>query len=278
MRTEQLMEMARDRFENKNHITDYDLKMPLLDFILKIYSTCDPACYGANWSKYIIGRIGRDEKVKNTPLHYNVNYIKHNANKGDMGMMYPPIQWPYGGCYFTDPEDNKFYDIKYEFTERMYIENKISFLGRKSGLYTLRNLRPYQDLDGYLFTFVDCDDDFKFKFLMISHQDLYRTGYLTFTPMNSTKKDNKENKKIVYGTTIKKGSYEEDYLLHHNKLNGTGIDDLVDYMIMENDKLKSNFIKKFHNKKNEDKPKTIYNTDTEENKKPVSTFWLTQNI
>jgi hypothetical protein len=244
MRTEKLLEMAKSRFKNKNNLSDEDFDLPIMDFILKIYSTCDPSCYGANWSKYLIKLLRWKERQKTHPFKSSnsVFSTKLNSNLGDMALTYPESHWFNGEFTHYDKESREEHITPYESVIKKFFEIKISFLGGKNNLFTMRNLRPYQDLDGYLFTFVDCDDDFKFKFLLISHNDLYHESLLNFCPMNSTKKDNYENKKIVYGTTFKKGSVEEHFLFQYNKLKGTGLDDLIDYIWEENEKMKSQFI------------------------------------
>jgi hypothetical protein len=232
-----LMEMAKNRFNKKNILTDIDFNKSLRDFILYVYINCDPAVYGTNWSKKLLKDI-RNYGIKNT---YRV---LDKSDLGDITLSFPEYNyWDLKPTYIH-PLHKTSHHVSEEQCVRKFYEIKISYLG-KSESYTIRNLRKYQELDGYIFTFVDCVDDFNPKFIFVSHDDLYNRSGLTFTPMNGTKKQNKDNTNIGVGTTFKKGSRQELNLLYLNKLNGTSFEDLMDFLNKENDIIKKEFSNKW---------------------------------
>jgi hypothetical protein len=232
-----LMEMAKNRYFKKNTITEYDFNRSIKDFILYSYVNCDPAVYGANWSKKLLLDIRRSG-IKNS---YR---ILDSSNRGDIALSFPET------CYwdkkptYVHPIRKTTHHVKEHQCSRRYYEVKLSYLG-KSGSYSIRNLRKYQKLDGYIFTLVDCKNDFDVKFIFITHDDLYNYSGLTFSSMNGTKKSNKDNVNIGVGCAFKKGSWQEYNLLVLNKLNGTSYQDLFDFLNNENDNVKKEFSDKW---------------------------------
>ena len=129
--------------------------------------------------------------------------------------------------------------------------------------------------------------------------------------MNGTKKSNELNTNIGIGCTFKKGSLSEDLLYKYNMLDGTDFNSIINYINIQTNELSKSFREEFFRddvlirkceewdnfwnadtisntdtklcpRKNKKRPKIFYNPDTElhdeENKKPVISFWLTQNI
>lgn len=237
MYDQSLMETAKNRFYKKNKLDEYDFKKSIKDFILYVYVNCDPAVYGANWSKKLIKEI-RDHGIKNTYRALT------QSDLGDMALVFPDFDYWVNRPLYIHPLNKTHHYITEKEASKKFYEIKISYLG-KTGSYTIRNLRKYQDLDGYIFTFIDCKDNFNEKYILISHDDLYYRSGLTFSAMNGTKSKNKDNVNIGVGTTFKKGSIKEYELLDLNKLNGTSFQDLMDYLNKENDKIKIEFSDKW---------------------------------
>lgn len=233
----QLMEMAKSRFFKKNNLTDNDFKKSIRDFILYAYVNCDPAVYGSNWSKKLLRDI-RMSGIQNT---YRV---LDKTDLGDIALSFPESKYWDGKPTYLDPIHKTSHHVTESQCVRKFYEIKLTYLG-KTGTYSIRNLRPYQELDGYILTLVDCKDEFEVKFIFITHDDLYHRSGLTFSSMNGTTKQNKENVKIGLGTSFKKGSCKEANLLTLNKLKGTSFQDLTDFLNNENDKIKKEFSDKW---------------------------------
>jgi hypothetical protein len=222
MEMDQLLEIATKRFKTKNKFTDRDYKKPMDEFILMMYVNCDPASYGRQFVK----KIMRDESE--TPLEEkrNLYYIKDWVDQGDLVQLYPSVEYFSGVIY--DSKRHK--QVKWDNASKMTIEVKISYL-TKEGNYNIRNIRPYQDFDYFLFCFVDCENDFTAKFIMVEKRVITEfDNCFTLTPMNGTKKANKDNKDIGYGTSFKKGFSQEWTLEQYNLLDGTTYDSFKRYL------------------------------------------------
>jgi hypothetical protein len=231
-----LMEMAKNRYFKKNTITEYDFKKGIRDFILYSYINCDPAVYGANWSKKLLMDI-RSYGIK------NLYRVLDSSDCGDIAFSFPETNYWDRTPTYVHPVHKTTHHVKNSQCSRRYYEVKLSYLG-KSGSYSIRNLRKYQKLDGYIFTLIDCENDFDIKFIFITHDDLYHHSGLTFSYMNGTQKQNKTNSNVGVGSTFKKGSQKERNLLILNRLNGTSFQDLMNFLTNEND----NVIKEFSDK------------------------------
>jgi len=204
-----LLEQAIAKYSIKNMINNSDYEKPIKDFILKLFLNCDPASYGKQYGNKLIHDL---KKI----FDDDVSSVADNLDKGDLMINHYP---------------NRNDTTK----KSKYFEIKISFLG-KSSCYTLRNLRPYQDLDGFIVTLVDCKNEFKEEVYLLSKEDLFQNIGLHLTPMNGTKTRNDKNVEIGYGVTIKKNSKEHKMLGTYNKLKGNKYKDLEDYMRRLNSK------------------------------------------
>ena len=236
MYNRELMEMAKNRYFKKNKISDYDYKKSMRDFILYSYVNCDPAVYGVNWSKKLRRDLG-DCGVG------NLYRVLDKSDLGDIALSFPETNYWDRTPTYVHPLHKTTHHVSYSQCSRRYYEVKLSYLG-KSGSYTIRNLRKYQELDGYIFTLVDCENEFEMKFIFITHDDLYNRSLIKFSSMNGTTEQNKKNVNVGVGCVFKKGSWQEHNLLVLNKLNGTSFQDLVDFLSNEND----NVIKEFSDK------------------------------
>jgi len=217
---ESLLENAIRRYHTKNHVSNKDYKLSIYEFILTIYLNCDPATYGKHFSNKLIYELKKLFKG-------DINFVSDNLDRGDFCINYYP--------------KNTLTDIG-GYIESKYYEIKTSYLG-KNGTYTIRNLRKYQDLDGYLITLVDCENSFKLETYLINPIDLYDNSGLTFTNMNGTKKRNENNLEVGLGTAFRKGSKLHDNIKRLNRLSGNDFKDLYEYFVKINKKLKEEYWK-----------------------------------
>ena len=107
-----------------------------------------------------------------------------------------------------------------------FAEIKTSYLG-KSGTYRLTHLRMWQKFKYYIICFVDCENDFNAELYLI---DKYIMDKFKLTPMNGTSHANSENNNIELSCTIKKGTPNHNILKRYNRLSGTTIYDLKDFV------------------------------------------------
>ena len=123
---------------------------------------------------------------------------------------------------------NKLHEIYY-----FNCEVKVSYLN-KNGIYTLRNLRPYQDYTHYLIVFVDCEDSFKYKISLVEKNVINNTLHLS--DMHGIKDVNINVTNKHLGGVVKKDSYEEiiifnEYNLLKSNNNIESINDAIDSIL-----------------------------------------------
>ena len=106
------------------------------------------------------------------------------------------------------------------------VEIKVSYLGQ-SNSYNITHLRMWQKFQYYLFCFIDCSNGFIPEFYLI---DKYVLHKIKMTPMNGTKQSNSENTNIELRSTISKNGEFHKLFKKENKLRGTHLLDLKDYM------------------------------------------------
>ena len=193
-----LLKLAFERYNVKNNIDYKNYSLSMGDFILKIYAHCDPATYGKQYNKRLLDELNQKCEM----------FFKRVKDKLDMG-------------------DISVEDAINEII--LFLEVKISFLSRDAKNYTIRNVRTYQNLDLYLLTFIDCDNNFKEEICLIKPEDLYNNCGLSFSFMNGTKKSNLNNEKVGMATSFKKDSDIHKNIMKHNILNGSDFNDLFQY-------------------------------------------------
>ena len=232
---QELLEQAKDKYESKNDIKDhYYYKDSMEDFILRMFIHCDPSSYGKKFVKKIL----RDHKSDDKGV--TLYSVFDKTDRGDIALSYPEPNYFTGRFY--DPREFRELDYQTEVFKK-WAEVKISYLG-KNDTFTIRNIRPYQDFDYYLLCFVDCKDNFKPCFILVSKDVITNNPVFTLTPMNGTKNANKDNKDIGYGMTVKRNGDNFFYLTEiTNLLEGTTYQDVTNFFIRENEKLKRHFNK-----------------------------------
>jgi hypothetical protein len=105
-------------------------------------------------------------------------------------------------------------------------EIKVSFLGQTKS-YSLTHLRMWQKFQLYLFCFIDCENNFTPEFYLL---DKYILNKVKMSPMNGTKTANSENENIEMRSTIKKDGEYHKLFKKENKLKGTTLSDLKDFI------------------------------------------------
>jgi hypothetical protein len=239
--------LAKERYYNKNVITEKDFNLNLENFLLKIYTLCDPFVYGTQWDKWLI------KIVKKENLY--VGSVDKSEERGDMNMSYPktnnnPIQQteeinlPF---YYGSVSGTHYGNVVLDVDQiQKYFENKISFLGKTSQSYTIRNIRPYHNIDYFMLCFVDCEDNFKPHFICIDKTVLTDNRDYRLSYMNGTKKSNENNENCNMGVTIKKNSPQYKRLINvHNKLKGTSINDMLEFLFSLNISLRDELLNSF---------------------------------
>lgn len=107
----------------------------------------------------------------------------------------------------------------------IYMEIKVSFLTKKRR-FCITHIRQWQEIDYYLICFIDCEERFRPYIYLIDKSCVEK---LKLTAMNGTKESNKNNDKIEQRVTIDKNSLGHNIIKEDNKLNGTSIEDLIDF-------------------------------------------------
>ena len=186
------LELAIERFQNsKNNDVPYHL--PFNDFILECYLGYPPSAYGKYLEKKIIQEVGR------------LLEIPESENRGDCEIR---VYASRGNLLMDD--------------------GKVTFLG-KNNHYVLRNLRPYQNIDGgYIICLIDCANNFVPTFYIVDFDVIQQ--YMTLSHMNGSKSVHKTSNFENYGCSFEKYSVEHHLLRINNKMNGNSLEDLKTYI------------------------------------------------
>jgi hypothetical protein len=247
-RKELLRESYRKLNENQTNWEEY-YDLPMEDFILILYSRCSPSVYGTHFEKklhYDLCRMGLPS-----------NKVKSNKDMGDLQLRYPAkTVWceklkMYRQTIKTHETEEMVYSLSVgsSFYKCKNIEVKFSYLG-KNDHYTVRNIRPWQDIDYFLLVFVDVYNDFKLMYSLVDKWSLLNCLSVTFSAMSGTHKSNEDNVNIPLGCVVKDGSmfHREiegtsnltEYNL--NLLGGSDSIDLVEYLTNEVIGMRKEFI------------------------------------
>ena len=217
---ENLLVLAKEKYLTKNNISEKDYRLNFNHFILKIFLNCDPASYGKQFSNKLVFDLKRRLKTE-------IGCVSDSLDRGDFSINYIPK---------NVLEQNK------TNIEPKYYEIKLSFLG-KSKNYTIRNLRRYQNLDGYLLSFVDCENSFNQEIYLITSEDLFNNCGFKFTAMNGTKERNEKNQDFGLGVAFKKDSIIHENIKKLNLLDGNDFESLISYFEGVRNDLKKDFWK-----------------------------------
>lgn len=217
------LERAKDRFKRNKYDCDLDYDKSFRDFIIDCYLNYGPSTYGVYIQKKILLTL-QSNKI-------NVDSICQRKNRGDFrfNLNFHHVLEITGSDIFPN--------IKYGlFQSNKFYETKSSYLG-KSGGYTIRNIRPYQDIDGgYLLCLIDCENDFKEEFYLIDYGDIERIFNLSH--MNGVSSQHKEGGFVNYGASFYKNSIEHFGLELYSKLDGKDLNAVISYF----HKMKHDFV------------------------------------
>jgi hypothetical protein len=222
------LELSRRRFLGKKYEPDY--RCGFNEFILNCFLEYHPSSYGKYLQKRIMMEIEK----------FGVLDVPDKKNNGDCKLYFYPegiydCTLVNKECYFRFHHPDL---LKYALS--MYYEIKCSYLG-KNGCYTLRNIRPYQNIDGgYIICFIDCENNFTPEFYLIDF-DVIAENF-TMSHMNGVSSEHEDGKFLNVGVTIRKGSANHYVLKYYNKLEGTKLEDLISYF----DKTRSEMEIKFY--------------------------------
>lgn len=109
-------------------------------------------------------------------------------------------------------------------------EFKVTFLGQDLN-YHITHIRQWQKFKYYLIMFIDCENDFTPEFYFIPKNIINK---FKLGNMVGTKEANEDNHNVDLRVTIKKGSVEHKLLAKHNLLKGTSIEDLKEFVQLNN--------------------------------------------
>jgi hypothetical protein len=205
------LERAINKFRDKNNMSlNYDV--PIDEFLLDCYLNCDPSSYGS----YIQKKVELD--CINNKI--DIVSISPKENRGDFEIL-TRYSYDYRSDFeFEEVPDYNIPVVNFEF--------KTSFLGKTNG-YTIRNIRPYQKMyGGYLICLIDCQNDFRKEFHLVSYETL--SVIFNMTHMNGISSQHKDDGFKNYGVSFRKNSYEHRSLRRCSKLNGDTIEDLMSYL------------------------------------------------
>ena len=216
-----LIKNCMEKFNSKNKVDNQDYNLPIDEFLMTLYSSCDPQAYGKQFPKKLLKDVG-------TKL--NLFEMPDKIDEGDLGLIFPTYSpWEFcEGRNINTPDGKKNINVYKKIT----FEAKLSYLNRKEK-YGIRQIRLYQDFDFFILCFVDCKDDFLPQFTCVKQNTIEQL--FTLTPMNGTKKANEKNGNVPYSATVSKGSEQMDLLFgEYNLLNGTTYNHLLNFLSQKN--------------------------------------------
>ena len=183
--------------ENQKYVVSSNIDIPFEEFVIDCYLNHNPGSYG----KYIQEKIMYDCNA----IGLEISGVETKVNKGDYKM-----------------------SINMGL-KKYWFELKSSYL-HKDGGYSIRNIRPYQKLNGgYIICFIDCLNNFLEEIYIVDYKFL--EDNFNMTHMNGTKDKHKKNGFKNFSLTIKKDSIKHDLLKKSSKLKGNKIEDLHMYLL-----------------------------------------------
>lgn len=217
------LERATNKYVKNKFDMELDYTKPFKDFIIDCYLNYGPSSYGV----YIQKKIVRTLQENGIASHS----LSQKKNRGDFNV---DFKFKYvSKITGSDISPNFYYGI---FESSKHFEFKSSYLGKNGG-YTIRNIRPYQEIDGgYLLCFIDCENDFNEEFYLVDYVDIKNIFKLSH--MNGVSSEHKDNGFVNYGASFYKGSAEHYLLSTHSKLDGNDMYAVTSYF----HKLNNDFI------------------------------------
>jgi hypothetical protein len=225
------LEKAKRRFYN-SRINDVPYHLPFNEFILDCYLGYPPASYGKYLEKRIIMEIEK----------FGVSGIPSKLNQGDCKLYFNPKD-VYDSTLIKSAEKGTHFRFYHpdllKFALALNYEIKCSYLGQ-DGCYSIRNIKTYQNIDGgYIFCFIDCENDFTPEFYLVDFSVLER--HFRMSHMNGVSSEHKGRVFKNMSITIAKGSDDYYVLKFYNKLGGTNLEDLISYFDKKSSEMKIQF-------------------------------------
>jgi hypothetical protein len=234
---ENLLEVAQTKYvKTKEGVTNFSKDFKT--FLLECYIHLTPASYGYQIQNRVLKSLKKIE-VKSSKKNCadfsigNWKLLLCNQYLAQVMKFYEHNK------YFMDdrtisPFRNVLLDILNKLHDKYFLngEVKVSYLNKK-GIYTLRNLRPYQNYSHYLIVFIDCEDSFNYKMSLVSKDIISDTLHLS--DMHGVKDVNIDVTNKHLGGVVKKNSYEEYIIFNkYNLLKSNdfeSIDDAIDLLL-----------------------------------------------
>lgn len=217
------LELAKDRFERNKYNSDLDYDKSFREFVIDCYLNYGPSSYGVYIQKKILLTL-QSNKI-------NIDSICQKENRGDfrLNLNFQHVLKISGNDIFPSMS----YGL---FNSRKHFEFKSSYLGKNGG-YTIRNIRPYQDIDGgYLLCFIDCENDFKEEFYLVDYEVI--ENIFNLSHMNGVSTQHKKGGFVNYGASFYKNSFEHFRLGLYSKLDGKDLNAVISYF----NKLENDFV------------------------------------
>ena len=226
-REELLIEANKKLNVNKEKIKILLPHMSIEDYAIVLFNNCTPSQYGTLF----------ENKLKKELEKYTlVSHINKSYESGDIMIKYP---------YHTS------FGEKYEF---FTFEVKFTYVNSK-GNFNIKNIRLYNDFDFLILCVCNPYDNFSLEYYCIKKENLQDIG---LSLMNGTKRSNKNNEKVCYGTTISLYGLKEFKLQMNSDLKGNDISGLLRFMSDKQIELVENYVSRYN--KRDGNYKLPYNT------------------
>lgn len=194
---EELLIEANKKLNSKSDTVKHLLHhMPMEDYVILLYNECNPSQYGTLFEKRLVKEIEK---------YTLVSHIDKRHESGDIMIKYP------------------YYERRYEYTT---FEIKFTYKTNK-GKFNIRNVRLYNEFDYLILGVCDPYNNFNIEYYCIKREDIEDIG---LSIMNGTKRTNKDNKNICYGTSITTYGIKHFKLCMKSILDGDSINSLLKFM------------------------------------------------
>ena len=196
-REELLIEANKKLYKDNDNIKILLPHMSLEDYVILLYNECTPSQYGTLFEKRLVKEIEK---------YTLVSHIDKRYESGDI-----MIKYPYH------------YSVRYQYTT---FEIKFTYKNSK-GKFNIRNVRLYNEFDYLILGVCDPYDNFSIEYYCVKREDIEDIG---LSIMNGTKRTNKDNKNICYGTSITTYGSKHYKLCHISILDNDSINSLLKFM------------------------------------------------
>lgn len=194
-REELLIESNKKLYKSNDNIKILLPHMSLEDYVILLYNECTPSQYGTLFEKRLVKEIEK---------YTLVSHIDKRYESGDIMIKYPY----HGRCVYTT------FEIKFTYKTR-------------KGKFNIKNVRIYNKFDYLILGVCDPYNNFSIEYYCIKREDLEDIG---LSIMNGTKRTNKDNKNICYGTSITTYGIKHFKLSMKSILDGDSINSLLKFM------------------------------------------------